>query len=377
MKIKEFLYKNYIASLGWKANKKYLIIESDDWGAIRMPNRNCYNKFLKSSVLVDKYPFDKYDSLESEEDLVRLFEVLSSVKDSQGNSAVLTSYQLVANPNFEKIQNSNKEEYSFETIDKTYLKFSHSQNSLKLIKEGIDNNIFIPQFHGREHIHVKRWMEAIKSKSIKESIAFNEGAIISSIMVNDNYSYPKNYFAGQDFSDDSELSQLDQIHTSGLKLFEEIFGFKSQTFTAQGGFWGDQLLNVLNENGIKLIGGRQFQPIGDGKHKFINKLSFGEKNKYGQILWRRNSRFEPSENQEFDWVSQCLKEINIAFKWNKPAIISSHRMNFIGTIFENNRAQSLLKLKVLLNSVVKIWPDVIFISTHELANILSKEVKSK
>jgi hypothetical protein len=86
--------------------------------------------------------------------------------------------------------------------------------------------------------------------------------------------------------------------------------------------------------------------------------------------WRRNSLFEPVENQNFDWVSKCLQDIEIAFRWGKPAVISSHRVNYIGSIFENNRTQSLEKLKVLLTRVIKKWPDVQFISSAQLAEIM-------
>jgi hypothetical protein len=73
----------------------------------------------------------------------------------------------------------------------------------------------------------------------------------------------------------------------------------------------------------------------------------------GQIHWRRNCTFEPSRNQDYDWVNRCLKEIEIAFRWGKPAVINSHRVNFIGSIFPENREKSLQKLKTLLKEVQK------------------------
>jgi len=59
--------------------------------------------------------------------------------------------------------------------------------------------------------------------------------------------------------------------------------------------------------------------------------------------------FEPGIGDR-DWVSTCLKEIAVAF--NKPAIISSHRVNFVGGMSMDNRDDGLQKLQTLLNKIV-------------------------
>ena len=41
-----------------------------------MPSKEVYHKLLKNNIEVDKFSFDKNDSLESEEDLRALFETL-------------------------------------------------------------------------------------------------------------------------------------------------------------------------------------------------------------------------------------------------------------------------------------------------------------
>jgi hypothetical protein len=281
----------------------------------------------------------------------------------------LTAYHVVANPNFEKIEASGRKEYHYETILETYKRFPHTQQVPNLIKEGIDKGIYIPQSHGREHVHVKRYMEAIISKSTKEQIAFNNRAIISSKSELDKKPFDKNYFAGQDYSDETEFEVIEKIIVEGLKIFEEIFGFNSITFTPQGGFWGDHIFKTLDSNGVKLVCGQRQEPNLNGKHKTIDKI-WGQKNKYTQIYWRRNCQFEPARNQNFNWVGKCLEEMEIAFRWGKPAVISAHRENFIGSIFEENRKDSLKKLEILIAETLKRWPGVQFISTAQLAEIM-------
>lgn len=52
-------------------------------------------------------------------------------------------------------------------------------------------------------------------------------------------------------------------------------------------------------------------------------------------------------------VDECLSRINIAFRWGKAAVISSHRLNFIGNIDSQNRDGNLILFRKLLNGIVK------------------------
>ena len=99
---------------GWRTKRKIVVIESDDWGAIRMPSKSVYNTLLKQGLRVDKCLFSRYDSLESVDDLERLFAVLDSVKDKNGRGAVFTANCVVANPDFAKIKEANYLQYFYQ-----------------------------------------------------------------------------------------------------------------------------------------------------------------------------------------------------------------------------------------------------------------------
>jgi len=70
-----------------------------------------------------------------------------------------------------------------------------------------------------------------------------------------------------------------------------------------------------------------------------------------------------------DWVSFTMKQVEAAFRWGKPANISSHRVNFAGHINPENRKEGLAQLKNLLDKIVKKWPDVEFMSSENLAKL--------
>lgn len=373
LSIKEKLAKNFINFKGWSTNQKFVLIESDDWGAIRMPSREVYDELLSQGIQVDKNSFDKYDTLESTCDLESLFEVLNKFTDRSGNHPVVTAYSVVANPDFEKIEANGRSHFEYESVLDTYSKYPNSQGVYSLIKKGIANNIYVPQFHGREHIHVKRWMEAINSTSKKEQIAFSKKAIISSEFAESKEIYSHDYFKGFDFYNENEKADIEKIHSEGLNMFKDIYQMPSLSFVAQGSVFEDHILKSMAEMGVRLISGQQSVPNGSDSYKVVNKY-WGATNVQQQIIWRRNCLFEPGRNQDFDWVNKCLADVKIAFRWGKPAVISSHRQNFTGSIFEENRVDSLKKLSLLIGSILKTWPDVKFISTHELASKMISEI---
>lgn len=372
--IKQTLAKNYINARGWRTKRKLLLIESDDWGAIRMPSRKTYDYLLSKNIAVDQSYFDKNDSLESAEDMECLYEVLDSFRDIHGNPAVVTAFSVVANPDFEKIEAAKRQEYHYELITETYKRNPHTEKSFSLFQEGIEKRMLIPQFHGREHLNTIRYMEAINSKSEKEKLAFESKAFISGKLENDPYHYPLGYMAAFNWSNKEEAELLKAIVKDGLTLFNQIFGFQSISFVASQTIWSKDIHPVLAQNGVKLLVGQQLSPLGNNKNKLINN-HWGSKNKEDQIHWRRNCTFEPSRNQDYDWVNRALQEIEIAFRWGKPAVINSHRVNYIGSIFPENRDQSLKKLKTLLKEVQKRWPDVEFIDTERLAHIMMETIQ--
>ena len=99
----------------------------------------------------------------------------------------------------------------------------------------------------------------------------------------------------------------------------------------------------------------------------------GQKNKYHQYYLIRNCIFEPSLLKKLDTVDYTLNSIAIALKWNKPAIISSHRINYIGSLQEKNRTDNLLLLNKLIKQILKKWPDVEFMTSNMLGDIIASE----
>lgn len=374
LKIKQLALQNGINALGWKTKKKYVIIESDDWGTIRTPSKAVLDNLKKRNYPVEDCLFTSNDSLERDQDLIALFEVLSSVKDRNGNPAVVTANNIVANPDFEKIKKCNFESYHYELFTDTLQKYPESSNVFKLYKEGLENALFLPQFHGREHLNVNRWMKALQDNNSDIRYGFELEMF--------TFNYKKNLGSKDGFLDaygvwnHEEKNILDPIIIDGLTIFKDLWGYGSETVIAPCYVWHPETEAVFSKMGVKCIQGMFVQNFANWeKQKYDRKYHFlGQKNKKIDLKYLvRNVVFEPSSNLAIDWTNKCMKEIEIAFKWNKPAIISSHRVNFIGTINQELRDKNLIQLTRLLKNIVAQWPEVEFISSSDLSKLLCAE----
>lgn len=353
---------------GWKTDRKIVVIESDDWGSIRMPSREVYERMLASGLRVDKCGFCKNDSLASNEDFEHLYSVLTKHKDKNGNHPVITANAVVANPDFDKIKESNFTKYYFETFTETLKRYPN--HSFKSWQDGMSEKLFFPQFHGREHLNISRWMSLLQNNSKEVHNAFdNKYFGISSTISNENN---PSFMAALDMDSITLQKNINESLKEGLTLFQQIFGYNSKSFIAPNYVWNNEVEDILSKNGVDFLqgGGVQHVPLIGNKYNYTGKV-----NKNNQFYLTRNVVFEPSSLVKKDWISSVMKEMATAFNLKKPAIICSHRVTFIGGIFEKNRTNNLMLLDSLLSKIIKKWPDVEFMTSVELGNLIKNKEK--
>ena len=355
-----------ITQLGYQTDKKQILLLSDDWGSVRIKSKEDQADLIKKGFKVASR-FDQFDSLETNEDLELLFEVLTKYKDHNGNHPCITAVTNVANPDFKKIKESDFQEYHYETIASTYLRYPDSDRVLNLTHEGIQNKIFIPQSHGREHVQVNWWMEELQNKDSFASKFFDhEFFFLYNSLLKNNYR-GRDIVAAFDVLTQDDLDSQIIIAKDSLIIFDNLFGFKSKIFTPPALFYNPQIEEIIKREGIDWIDvGRLFKvPQTDGTEKWqFNYL--GRKKKSGLKVLVRNAMFESNISQSESAVDRCLYDIEQAFKLRQPAIISNHRACFTGRIDDNNRRKGLFELDLLFSRIVKKWPDVEFISINEL-----------
>lgn len=352
---------------GWKTDRKIVVFSVDDYGNVRLASKEARENLDKVGMPA-KSRFDKYDTLETKEDLEHLFEVLTSVKDKHGNPAVFTPFALPANIDFEKVIENNYDGYYYELLPQTLSKLQGYEKVWGLWQEGIKNRILLPQFHGREHLNLKVFNELLSTKDPQIITALQNRSYTS---INFKKYSSISYTAAFDFDKFEENENFKEAIVDGLDVFEKVFGYRAVHFNPPGGREHPVLHRLLSEKGIKILDAPsdKKEHLGDGQYKKVFNY-MGKENSYGQVFIIRNVVFEPTEKNNNDWVGQAMQQIATAFRWKKPAVISSHRVNFCGLIDEKNRQEGLKALKQLLQQIVKRWPDVEFMAANEVGELI-------
>ncbi|MDN3658894.1 hypothetical protein QWZ08_24840 [Ferruginibacter paludis] len=350
---------------GKKLHGRFLIIESDDWGAIRTPSRYALEAFKNKGLDLPNSVY-KNDSLASNEDLDALFNLLQSLRDNSGNPLKLTANVIMANPDFKKIKAADFKTFYFEDFRSTLLHYPQHDQSFSRWQKAITDGLFMPQFHGREHLQYNRWLKVLQAGNEDALFCFNLGATYSGLK---DYSFMEAY----DWDSPTDVEEQKKVVLEGLRMFENVFGFKSKSFIAPCYNWDSALEPLLQANGVKIIQGIRYQLKPTGCFDNYQRMphSFGEINQLGLAYNVRNCFLEPSMLPAKDWVDSCLAQIATAFLWQKPAVICSHRINYIGYIDKGNRERGLRDLKTIIRKVQSKWPDVQFISTDQLDEMLA------
>lgn len=370
-KIKHAIGSNLINLQGWRTKRKLLVLESDDWGTIRMPG------LQEREFLCSRYPqnfnvstYDRYDNLANTEDLSALFDVLVRFKDFKGNHPVITANTIVANPDFDKIRASNFQSYFYEPFTETLERYPSHQGTFALWQQGMRSGVFHPQLHGREHLNVALWMKLLQMREPSSIAAFERRTWV---MKSDQGNRLDIAF---DYESEKQLKGIDNYLKESAILFRNLFGYDSMSYIAPSYTWNDDIERILQNINIRILQGGLFQilPTYTMSTKNARRVRHyvGQRNMYGQVYLMRNSYFEPSLIRQVDLVGKCLGDIERAFRWGKPAIISIHRLNFIGNLEKNNRTETLKLLASLLQRVLVKFPDVEFLTSDALGKEMLK-----
>jgi len=356
---------------GWRTNRKIVVIESDDWGSSCMPSADTFQRLIRKGIRVDQCPYASFDALAGEQDLEDLFSVLTEFRDRNKAHPVITANTIMMNPDYEKIHDSGFQNYHAELFTKTLKRYPLHDRSFSLWRQGVSEGLFFPQFHGREHLNIKSWMKLLKrSESTYRTIFEEEMFWPGSAEAEGNGVILRAAFDAKDLE---ELEHHREIIHDGLRQFENLFGYKSESFIAPNFVYHPSLNKTLCENGVQYLQGMKYQKMplaGNGNREMLRRYH-GRKNEWDQVSLIRNCVFEPSQHPAgHDMVSQCLKGIENAFFWKKPAVITAHRLNFIGYIDPGNRERNLKLFRRLMKNLLKKWPDAEFMTSSELGKLM-------
>ena len=228
----------------------------------------------------------------------------------------------------------------------------------------MDKGLFVPESHGREHLTVQLWMQRLQAGDKDVLKGFEMGYV--SVPAKNLEPFVSQFRPEFYFNHERLVPFLNESIQSGVALFKELFGYVPRAFAPTNGIFHPVFEPVLAQTGVKYLYVSHLMPIPGGKGGVRKKYyPTGKTGKAGLTYYTRNCAFEPTD-ENYKGIELTLKQIEAAFRWGKPANISTHRVNFVGGLDEDNRAKGLEELKKLLLAIIKNWPEVEFRSSADM-----------
>jgi glycosyltransferase involved in cell wall biosynthesis len=344
-----------------------LVIESDDWGwCPGDPNQMLFvekafgSKFTEDGLL---------PVLETPDDMERMAQVLLKHKDSRNRPAVLTANMMLANIDFEATKQSGFKQLKLIDIDSNSAINPISKSLLKAYNRCMNLGVFKPQLHGLQHVNAIGWLRDLQNGN-KLAMCFFDAKFPPSGYFNNNWKYNSVYV---DFSTVPSTGipynvQLSDINDA-VRVFKRIFGFLPLSTIAPFYIWDKTTEKAFSEMGVKYLQAGNMQVAKLDTHRRLTECyhGLGTRNEYGAIYLNRNIFFESNRAGSVP-VRTVQKRICRAFSTYQPAVISSHRINFVG----GSAYRHLAAMDETLTYLEKTYPDIFYMSSDELGEMLNK-----
>lgn len=358
---------HWLNARGWRTRRHIVVFESDDWGAVRTPSNAVFERLGNSRNGIRVNRFDALDCLESGADLQALAEVLGSFHDQQDRPARFTCNMVLQNPDFDAIAAADFAAYIGENLFDSYRRV-FGEDLAGLWRQVRQNGVIRPQFHAREHLNVALWMDDLRAGNPATREAF--GLRSYGQMQTTGSRHQGHYLAAYHATSTADLEEKRRVLAEGLAMFEGLFGFPSRTVIPCNYTWAGELTSQLPALGvIGLQGARVVRVPGlDAQGELRLERRSLRRQRGGPLVdLVRNVTFEPYATPDEDPVRPALRQVATAFLWNKPSVISSHRINYVGGLDLGHRDRSLGLLRELIGGILKRWPDAEFMTSDELA----------
>ena len=304
-----------------------VILESDDWGMERgHENVAAIRQFGKIKDWA-------YDRPASPSQLRALYDLLGQYRDQLGRPWRIVANFIVQNPDFEKTIQDDFRQLHVRSIDE-------DTGLVAIWREGVARGVFYPQYHGRLHYNLQVLEEDLQSDESGARDFFRHrfhGSFdnIAGIEIH-NHSEYFNCRLGQDYS----LTYLKEWIGTGLRIFQRVFGFFSESTIAPHYIFTPLTAAAMKACGIKYIQAADRQNYFDRhRREIVLNLPFGSSHYPGLTALNRNITFEPFRMDFRKEKDRILSSIKWLFKNNVPVVINTHRINYTGKFFGEGLAQ--------------------------------------
>jgi len=339
---------------GFQFSRPIVLFHSDDWGLIGIRDLVGFRKLKDGGLELGDQPYDFY-SLETAEDLYRLYEVLLRHRDSIGRPPCFVFNFIVSNVNFPKVTDSGFRSLELMSLDEGFPGRWQRSGLLEAYREGIQCGLIYPAFHGLTHFCLRVAERTLNDQG-------DRGGLLRKIYAADTPFIPERMrWISFEYRDDSgdegsgwlDLATQQKLIQEGVGLFERIFGFFPTSACAPG-----YRMNQDTRRGWALMGIRvaHYGPALQMAPHFDES---------GLLMVHRNVPFEPALEEDHTNLLRVLNQANECFRAGRPITVCMHSVNFHSTI-KNNRDQTLQHLDHFLGMLERKYEDLLYVHDDDL-----------
>jgi hypothetical protein len=308
-----------------------LIVESDDWG----PGPPLHG-----------------------ERLARLADTLAQHRDGSGHSALMTLGVVLAVPDGAAMRSDDLQDYRRLELDDP-----RCDGVLAAMEQGAAKGVFALQLHGMEHYWPPALLRAAQGDAslrawLEQAFpAYEElPSPLQSRWV-DGAQLPSGAL---------DADSIARAVREETQAFQRIFRFAPRVVVPPTFIWNRTVETAWMAAGIEVIitPGRRYtgrdaagQPTG-----VETSLHNGEAAGPMALYLVRDIYFEPLRGHA---PAKVLEDAHLRFRLGRPALLETHRSNFIGA--EAEFRHSLAQLDNLFGKALRDWPDLRFLSPEALA----------
>lgn len=336
-----------------------VIFESDDWGACEV-SRHEDDAALLGDLWEELHgsPGNVMSTLETPDELDRLYTLLESFQGIDGQHPVFTAFVATGNPDYTAIRAAEFGSYVDIGIDEGVPEGWQRGDIVGKWHEGYERGVFAPEYHSAlHHTNPQAWLERLRLQGPDGDAAraaFNHAC----------------YYQGFDIPEYVGMNVRQQYEWvgTGVQRFANAVGYRpnaavcSDAYPVTETIWS---LHGIRTICLKNSTNNQGERVVHHAKPWNHQDSFTPMGAYDQmndvIYLGRNVFFESQQ------VGEVVPAIRACWARHEPAIISSHRDVYV-SLDEERVENGFDKLKGLLSALTQ-EESVRFLTSAEVSDI--------
>ncbi len=337
-------------SADWSRHK-VICFESDDWGCCCWTPTPAALQRIVTIPQVREH-FDRRGlwrwvegSLETPDHVTALCDFLERFTGADGRPVVFTPCYIMGNPDYEGIAAAGMAEYRDLLIDNGVPSAWERGDFLAPARAGVRRMVWRPEYHARlHHTQPHLWLESVRAGHPEAAPLFEEQIFQQSAM--------RPEYEGMD-----EPEQREWV-AGGMRSFQRAFGYLPEcaincdaTEVTERIWWEWGVRTRLN--------------------RYPDEGACGQSPFTPMTYLRRNVRFEPlglDDEYTASGFTGAWRQLQAAWGADQPAIVSTHRKNYVSFVAEQER-QGYLQLELLLQAIADYYPEAVFVTSAEIGQL--------